>query len=263
MTRTGTRPSVAEILDKRFDIYLEQATEEANCSDDAEAIEKKLIHDWYNELETYKKAFKIKYKNQIRQNDKWYPRKWMEEDNLISALTKKYPLICDILNEIEARKSAGDYGYVYLLHPKGERFENEYPYGFTYKEKNIFAVFIADDKFYDTIVNHLGIAKITLQKHLQAFHKVGILKKLSNTGKYKNIPVYAIGYFDRWNDKFVLKRFLTSDNKKTLHEFNLYDTGISKNKTNKVKDDEIVQCEPVYYSQRQDIIESVKYRKRQ
>jgi len=224
MTRSEKRPSLIEILDKRFDLWLEQALEDADSSEGAETIKRKFIHAWYNELEAYRNAFKDKYKNQIRQNDQCYPRKWMEDDNLISALLKKYPLIVDILNTIEARKNGS--GHIYLLDHKGEQYK-ECPeikhcetwiagYG---KKENPLAVFIADARFYDTILPGLGIARITLQKYLKAFCNAGILKKLPRTGQFKSIPIYAIGYFSKWNDRYKLNRFLTIKDKEALRGF--------------------------------------------
>lgn len=222
MTRIKTRQSIAEYLDKRFDFWLEQDQEAADFPDEAEDIERQFIHDWYNELEAYRKAFKAKYKKQIRQNDQWYPRKWMENDELIFRLLRKYPRIPDILNSIEARGNGTD--YIYLLHPKGERYKEEYSEMWAAgnrKMKYPLAVFITDARFYDTILTGLGMERITLQKYLRAFYKAGILKRLSNTGKYHNIPIYAVGYFAKWNDKYVLKRFLTIESKTELREFTL------------------------------------------
>ena len=144
----------------------------------------------------------------------------MEDDRYISDILKKYPLLPDILNTIEAKKNGGE--YIYLLHPKGKRFEEEYPHELKYGDKKYpFAVFITNETFYDTILTNLRIAKITLQKYLRSFCKVGILKKLPNTGKYKNIPIYAVGYFGKWEDTYKLNRFLTSDNKEALRKFTI------------------------------------------
>jgi hypothetical protein len=267
MTRTETGQDLRDHLDRIFKFWLDRALEEAASSEVEEGIERRFIHDWYNGLEAHRDTFKAKYKNQIRQNDQWYPRKWMEEDIRISALMKRYPRIVDILNAIEARKSESDNSYIYLLHPKYDRFEKEYPHGWTYKNEHLYALFITDSRFYETILTSLEIEKITLQKYLQAFHKTGILKKLPNTGKYKNLPIYAVGYFSKYKeDKFKLNRFLTSDNKDALKEFILYDTGISNklaNTAEKQENVELVYSKEVYSSQRRDIEQSVKYRRRQ
>jgi hypothetical protein len=263
MTRTETRQELRDHLDRIFKIWLEQAQEEAASSEDAEDIEKEFIHDWYNGLDSYKEAFKAEHKNQIKQKGQHYPRKWMEADKLISSLLTKYR-ISDILNTIEAWKD-GD--YLYLLSPKGKRFNEEYPRGWTTygEKKHNLAVFIANSRFYKTILPSLGIAESTLHKYLQAFSKAGILQKLPNTGKYRNIPIYAVGYFSEYGErKFKLNRFLKSDNKEALMEFTLQHRDIEEaiNTGKKQKAIELVYSEEAYLSQRRDSEEAAKYRHR-
>lgn len=264
MARIGTRQSLTEYLDKRFEFWLEESKKEANYEDEEENIERRFIHEWFNELETYRNAFIVKYRNQIKQKGQHYPRKWMENDERISTILKKYPRISVILNTIEEWKD-GD--YLYLLRPKGKRFNEEYPHGWIYGEKkHPLAVFIADSRFYDAIVPRLEIVESTLHKYLQAFHKTGILKKLPNTGKYKNLPIYAVGYFSEYKeDKFKLNRFLTSGKKEALREFTLHETGISKKLPyidKKQKDIELVYSEEDHLSQVRDIEEAAKFRRR-
>lgn len=227
MASTETGHDLRDHLDRIFKIWLDRKLQNDDVEidyrgdyKDKETIEKEFIHDWYNEIETYSKAFKEKYNKQIRQHGQWYPRKWMEDDKLISSLLTKYR-ISDILNTIEAWKD-GD--YLYLLHPKGKRFNEEYPHGLTTdgEKKHTLAVFIANSRFYKTILPGLGIAESTLHGYLQAFHKSGILKMPTKTGKYKNLPIYAVGYFSEFKEgKFKLNRFLTKYNKEALREFTL------------------------------------------
>lgn len=263
MTKTETKPPVKKYLEGIFEAWLEQALEDAGDSEAAEGIERRFIYNWFNELEAYSNAFKAKYKNQIKQKGQHYPRKWMEDDKLISDVLTKYR-ISDILNTIEAWKD-GD--YLYLLHPKGKRFNEEYPYGWTTngEKKHRLAVFIANSRFYKTILPGLGIEMITLQKYLQVFNKVGILKKLPNTGKYKNLPIYAVGYFSEFKEgKFKLNRFLIKYNKEALREFTLQHRDIEEaiNTGKKQKDIELVYSEKDHLSQVRQIEEAAKSRRR-
>ena len=214
------KPPVARHLNRLFEAWLEAELDDSGYLEEPEDIERRFIHGWYNELGNYMKSFKAEHKKQIRQNDQWYPRKWMEKDQVIASIMARYPRIPDILNTLEARKDGR--GYIYLLHPTEERYKEKNLRQFEAGEwKHPFAVFVADAGFYDTILAGLEMKRITLQKYLSALCKAGILKKLPKTGKYHNIPIYAVGYFAEWRGQLVLKRFLTMDNKRTLRDFTL------------------------------------------
>ncbi len=140
-----------------------------------------------------------------------FPSKAMKDH----PVWKKYPLLLKMLNTLEAKRIIeGKKEYVFLFHfdkslykKKGKK--TSYPY----------AAFKTDNNFYETIIPVLGITQIALRKYLSELCKTGILVLLEKEGKH-HVPIYALGYFSKLEDGYVLIPFLTIETMEMLDQFN-------------------------------------------
>jgi len=222
------RPPITDDLDRQIKDLIEQIDEYGDEGDF-----NKFIHACSNELKTFLRDFNFKHKDILRQKGQHYPPKWMKNDDLICGPAKKsvqsrYPKIFDILNALEARDENGFFYYV--IHPADKQFNDlgleALPFDAEQGAGKPPAGFVADFRFYNTILTGLGMEKDTLQKYLTAFCGYGFLQRQKKkTGKYHNLPVYYLGYFSQWIDdgvvKYKINRFLTAKMHEALQEFSL------------------------------------------
>lgn len=211
-------------LDKIFQAWIDQTTEEKNIDDEDEArgewldyLESQAITAFYSALIDYKEHIEKIYYRQLWGKKLGYARKWMMEDPRVERLIMKYK-ICEVLNELErkdSRSTKTKKPFRYLFQLDEPKYQGRYSY----------ACFITNQDFYNSILPELDIKKITLQKYFKALCQVGAIKKLHGSGRVdirKNETLYAVGYLSGsqgTNNK--LNRFLTQKNTKQFLKFKL------------------------------------------
>lgn len=212
----GSR-TIKEVLDKLLQSHLELAIYKKHGESDIDeevrfSIVCNVVRAFKKQLDDYTKDFIEKYKKQLKKKDNHYPLKWMLDDPIISKLLGKFR-ICDVLNAFDK----------YLVNHKEDKVIVEEKYKKAEKEYN-YAAFITNDLFYNDILGGLKMSKNTLQQYIKAFRDIGVLKMLFKTGKYENIPVYALGYYSLYRGNPKLEHFLTLEMKSKMRQFTIFQT---------------------------------------
>jgi hypothetical protein len=196
-----------------------------NAREDLLLIERsRAITKFYNHLDGFKQHIEEYYSKELWRKGERFPTNWMMEDPSIHSVIQKTRLV-DVLNYIDKHTlDAKDEETAELS--KGLKYSPIAKTGRN-KSKKVdyhYSLILVNDDFYKDAMRSLALAKITIQKYIQRFCELGILIKLTKTGKGGKELLYADGYYTRWTDsKFVKHPFLknTPDIKKGLKNFRL------------------------------------------
>lgn len=146
---------------------------------------------------------------------KKYPHelKWIKDDPLIQKTLKRYPKLLDVINFIDKEgclvKSVDNNKKVSLSVRKKD-----------WIERRQILYLIVDKKFYEKAKAKLGIEQITMQKYLQAFCKMGILKQIKNIKLHSRAMVYSDGYQHSSKVGLIKEHWMTKGkHQKALREF--------------------------------------------
>ena len=147
-----------------------------------------------------------------------YPfnRHWIMDDPKIQKKLKSYPKLIDILHFIDSQGHHDESIAEPDLKSYTAHIEGKEP------EERLFSHVIVDKYFYNKAEKDLGIKKNTMQKCLQKFSGVGIIRKKKQLQTHGKAMLYIDGYYRK-----VLKigqhkkeRFLTErKHKKFLENF--------------------------------------------
>jgi hypothetical protein len=168
----------------------------------------KATTQFYNVLVDIIKYIEQNYSKELWAKRQYYPRKWMTNNAGIWKALQKGRII-DVLNFLDTNN----------LNPKNpltiklaER--NKYPRKIrSGKSKGEtreldYALILVNNEFYEKVKCDLKISKIYMQKHLQQFCSMRILRRLMKVGVDKREWLYADGYYIDWDGKKVKKHFL-------------------------------------------------------
>ena len=182
-----------------YDRLAELCKEEIECG---EGDPEWIINDIYKAIQKLAFDFEAEHHDKLKEPKKWYPRKWMLNDNTISALLERYR-ISDVLNAIDKYVRAHGTGIE-------QRYKGKYEY----------AAFVTDADFYERMKPMVKLETITLKKYIAALCKVGALILLERIGKNSK-PIYASGYDSDFvsHGKPKYNRFLSAKNKEGLKKF--------------------------------------------
>jgi hypothetical protein len=140
-----------------------------------------------------------------------HPSKAMQDH----PIWRKYPLVKDILNTLEAKRIVGrKKDFIFLFSYDKQKYRKRYG-----KRSYPYAAFKTDDNFYKTMLPVLEISHGHLQKHLAELHRAGILILLEKEGIRHHLPVYAAGYFMPSGYRLQFMPFLKIENMDILDKF--------------------------------------------
>ena len=139
-----------------------------------------------------------------------YNKNWVVNDAKIKKTLKRYPkllnIICFIDKESRFVKSVD--GKSLIVKKKD------------WNPKRQISYFTVDKKFYERATSELDLAQITIQKTIQEFCKIGILRKIENHKLAGRAAVYSDGYFySGFTGKDKKHWMKQSDHSKALREF--------------------------------------------
>lgn len=146
-----------------------------------------------------------------------YPhnRSWIVNDAGIQKTMKRYAKLLDMIHFIDGEgkhdESISVKGWTtYSVETRSGPEERKYSH-----------VVVGSD-FYRRAEQTLGIKKITMQKYLQAFTRIGILKRIKQLKTHDRAMLYVDGYFRHVGEIGVMKkeRFLNQkDHQRALRNF--------------------------------------------
>ncbi|OPY14138.1 MAG: hypothetical protein A4E66_00475 [Syntrophus sp. PtaB.Bin001] len=169
-------PSVKETLNQLFKKKLESEYYKHHTipDDEDETIEGYVARDFYKQLDDYRKEFFAKHKDQLSKKDNKWPTKWMH-GNKIKPVIQKY-MVCEILNSLDRYLKESRDNKVIKSDYKNKKQDDKF-----------LATFVVDENFYKRVLEILNtilienhpihpkkIAKITLQRYIKEFVRVGI-----------------------------------------------------------------------------------------
>ncbi len=171
------------------------------------AFVKKKLNDFINEC---------KIKREIWEKTIYpYNRTWIVDDKQIKKTLKRYPKLLDILSFIdgEGKPSEKIDAEDWISYQAETRLGPE-----TRKYSHV----IVSKDFYERAEKTIGIKQITMQKYLQAFSRMGILKMIERLKSHERAMLYIDGYFRRIppNDRLKKEHFMNQkDHQQALRNF--------------------------------------------
>ncbi len=160
----------------------------------------KKIKAIYQDLDKGRKEFFLNNEDILIK--KRYPWKWMFEDEILARVIDKYKLFNPILNEVNAYQLLNPF----KIEEKYIKDNVEYEY----------AAWAADSNFYKSVLPGKMVQR-TLEGYLVGFSGAGVYKFMGNYGKYRNIPIYSLGYYSKDSGRRVF--FLTKELLPKLRKF--------------------------------------------
>lgn len=139
-----------------------------------------------------------------------YKLKWIKEDLEIQNIIEKYNKLLDIIYFIDKESCLVKSDDKKLI-----RLNKN-----VWKGKRQISYFMVDKYFYERAYLKTGLKQKTIQKYLQAFCKIGILKQIKSYKLSSKAMVYSDGYYH--NSKFGLKKehWMTKEkHQKALRKF--------------------------------------------
>ena len=150
-------------------------------------------------------------KGEIWNQDKYpYNKNWIVNDAGIKKTLERYPKFLDIIHFIDKESC-----FVKSVDGKSLVVKKK-----DWNETRQIAYLRADKKFYERAELKLGLQQITMQKYIQAFCKIGILKMVGNHKLSGRATIYSVGYYYSGFTGKDKKHWMTQKNhQKALREF--------------------------------------------
>jgi len=157
---------------------------------------------------------KCKEKGEIWVKDAYpFNRRWIANDEKIKTTRERYPKLLDVIHFIDQDGKHDESVNVkdWTTFKVETKFTTE-----TRKYSHV----IVNKNFYRRAEKKIGIKKNTMQKYLQEFTKMGILKKVGQLESRNRAMLYVDGYFRPVGNITKKERFLNQKNhQKTLRKF--------------------------------------------
>jgi hypothetical protein len=206
-----------------------KSVEEENVGQSEESVfdaRSKEITEFYKALGKVQTYIKEHHRKELWAKGEYYrSRKWISGDEVITAALEKTKFF-EVANYLDTHnldresprvlKLAKDAKYDRVAQSgekKGKKVQSDY------------AFILVNDEFYKKATQELKLSRISIQKYLQRFCEIGLLRKIRRTGKKSREWLYADGYYLPWdkNSKPRKVRFLTAEAKDALRNFRLSD----------------------------------------
>lgn len=217
--------SLSDIIKELFEKARDDA-EYNSHTDDKDLLSRarsKATTQFYNVLVDIKKYIEKNYSKELWAKGRYYPRKWMINNVGIRNVLQKGKII-DVLNFLDTNNLNPKKPLTIKL-AEGNKYPRKIRSGKSKGETRELdlALLLVNKEFYKKVELELKISKIYMQKHLQQFCSMRILRRLMKVGVGKREWLYADGYYIDWDGKKVKKHFLINTRKmrKALKDFRI------------------------------------------
>lgn len=182
----------------------------SDVEDDIFHERSRAITKYYKDLVKFKEHIEARYGNELWVKGNRYPRRWMMADSDIRAVLERTRIV-DVLNYIDQDNlKLTDEEAIDLCNGKKYITKRKSGINKGKQVEYVYSLILVNAKFYEDATLSLDMSKIAIQKYLQRFTKLGILKRIGKTGKGNREWLYADGYYTEWKDNKSVKRvFLT------------------------------------------------------